>query len=98
MTFSGALGGYAFKKMSLYQIGINKGFIRFFLTGGSLYAVGVICNVILLKHLPYTLLYPLSSITYIWTLILSFLFLAEKVTVKKIAGVLLILLGSLLII
>ncbi|WP_235218415.1 EamA family transporter [Paenibacillus sp. FSL R7-269] len=94
MTLFGAFGGYAFKRLSAYKPGINKGFLLFFLSGGMLYFLGAISNIILLRNLPYTILYPLSSVTYIWTILISYFLLSEKVSRKKILGITLIIVGA----
>ncbi|WNS42741.1 EamA family transporter [Paenibacillus sp. MMS20-IR301] len=94
MTLMGAFGGYSFKKLSSYKIGVNKGFVVFLLVGGSLYFISAILNVILLGMLPYTKVYPLTSITYLWTLIISYYFLSERITLRKIFGILLIIIGA----
>lgn len=98
MTLFGAFGGYSFKKLSDYQIGFNRGFIFFLIIGGSLYFCGAILNIILLQYLPYTLVYPLSSITYVWTIIIAHFLLAEKITSKKLLGIIFIIVGAVMLI
>lgn len=98
MTLFGAFGGYAFKKLSIYKIGLNKGFVLFFILGGSLYFLGAVFNIILLRFLPYTIVYPLSSITYIWTILISYFLLSEKLTFRKIVGIAFIILGAVFLI
>ena len=63
--------------------------------GGFLYVSSVVLNIWLLKI--YSVILPLTSLTYIWTMILSYFILKEKITVKKIAGVCLILVGAIII-
>lgn len=58
MTLFGAFGGYCFKKLSSYKIGINKGFLTFFILGGGLYFTGAVLNIVLLRFLP---LHPIVS-------------------------------------
>jgi hypothetical protein len=65
--------------------------------GGFLYASSAVLNIWLLKILDYSVILPLTSLTYIWTMILSYFILKEKITVKKIAGVCLILVGAIII-
>lgn len=62
--------------------------------GGFIYVVAAFINIFVLKFLDYAVVLPLTSITYIWTMILSYLILKEKITKKKIIGVILILLGA----
>ena len=65
--------------------------------GGFLYVSSAVLNIWLLKILDYSVILPLTSLTYIWTMILSCFILKEKITVKKIAGVCLILVGAIII-
>ena len=53
--------------------------------GGDLYLFSV---------LEYSVVLPLTSLTYIWTMVLSYFILKEKITKKKIGGVILILIGA----
>ena len=62
--------------------------------GGALYFASAVANIIVLRKLDYSVVLPLTSITYIWTMILSNAVLKEKITKKKIAGVILILVGA----
>jgi drug/metabolite transporter (DMT)-like permease len=97
MTLFGALGGFFFKKAS----GVNDKkltkILLFLAIGGSLYFVGALLNIALLQKLPYSVVFPLTSITYIWTMILSYFFLDEKITMKKLAGIMCIAAGCLLL-
>lgn len=98
MTLLGSLGAFFFKKASAASPGLNRLFLLPFLIGGSLYFFGAVLNIILLRFLPYTLVYPLTSVTYIWTLLISWLFLSEKISIKKIIGVGLVVVGTFLLI
>lgn len=62
--------------------------------GGFLYLVSAVLNIWILRYLDYSVVLPLTSLTYIWTMVLSYLILKEKITRKKIAGVILILIGA----
>lgn len=46
--------------------------------GGGLYIICALLNIWVLKYLDYSKMLPLTSITYIWTLILAFLIFKEK--------------------
>jgi len=65
--------------------------------GGLLYVLGAGLNILILKKLPYTVVLPLTSLTYVWTMIISYLVLNEKITRLKITGVTLILVGSIIL-
>ena len=62
--------------------------------GGFLYLASAVLNIWILRYLEYSVVLPLTSLTYIWTMILSYIILKEKVTMKKIGGVILILIGA----
>lgn len=62
--------------------------------GGGLYLASAVLNIYVLKFLDYSVVLPLTSLTYIWTMILSYMILKEKITRKKIGGVVLILIGA----
>lgn len=65
--------------------------------GGFLYVGSAVLNIILLRYLDYSVVLPLTSLTYIWTMIISYLVLKENISVKKMAGVALILVGAVLV-
>lgn len=65
--------------------------------GGGLYLLSAVINNIILKQLAYSSVLPLTSITYIWTMLLSCLILEEKITKRKGAGVVLIIIGAVII-
>lgn len=62
--------------------------------GGILYLASAVLNIWILRYLDYSVVLPLTSLTYIWTMILSYLILKEKITLKKVGGVVLILVGA----
>ena len=65
--------------------------------GGALYLFSAILNIYVLKYLDYSEVLPLTSITYIWTMVLSNMILKEKISRKKICGVALILVGAVMV-
>ncbi|MBC7766184.1 MAG: EamA family transporter [Hyphomonadaceae bacterium] len=65
--------------------------------GGGLYFLSALLNIYVLKYLDYTIVLPLTSITYIWTLILSYVVLKEKISVKKMLCVFGIIVGAALV-
>ncbi|WP_353947625.1 EamA family transporter [Sporolactobacillus sp. Y61] len=98
MTILGSLGGYFFKRCTLNGLRLSIYFLVNLFTGGLFYVSGAILNIWLLKLLPYTVVYPLTAITYIWTLVFSYLFLQERINLRKITGVLLIIFGACLLV
>ena len=65
--------------------------------GILLYGLSAVLNIWILRYLEYSVVLPLTSITYIWTMIISNKVFQEKITRKKIIGVLLILVGAICI-
>ena len=65
--------------------------------GGLLYLTSAILNIYLLKYLNYYIVLPMTSITYIWTLLISNKVLHEKISTKKILGVLSIIIGVIIV-
>ena len=97
MTFLGASASLFLKKASgrggVFRLATD---FNFYL-GGMLYLMAAVLNIIVLRELDYSLVLPLTSITYIWTLILSCYVLKERITKKKIYGVAFIVIGAICI-
>lgn len=97
MTLMGAVASIFFKKASsgngLKAVICN---INLYI-GGFLYLASAVINIIVLRYLNYSVVLPLTSITYIWTMILTYSILKEKITAKKIFGVGCIVLGAVLV-
>jgi len=94
MTLAGAVGA-VFLKEGMDRVDGPASLFktpRIYL-GGCFYLTGAVLNILLLRRLPYSVLYPITAVTYIWSMLLSALFLGERVTRRKLAGVALILAG-----
>ncbi len=101
MTLMGSLGGFFFKKGAA-NLDFKDIFKSIFLNknlyiGGVLYVISAVLNIIALKYLPYSIVLPLTAITYIWTIIISRLMLKEKVNKEKVIGIILIIVGAVFI-
>ena len=98
MTLAGSLGAYFFKKSTAGLSGVLSLLrVPSFYLGGALYCLGALMNVVLLRYMDYTVLYPMGAITYIWSLVISNRFLGERITKKKVLGVALICVGVVLL-
>lgn len=97
MTLSGAIASLFLKKASasdnLFFMLKN---INLYI-GGCLYLVSALLNIYVLRYLDYSVVLPLTSITYVWTMVISYFILKENITKKKISGVVLILIGAVLV-
>lgn len=65
--------------------------------GGILYVGSALINIYVLRYMDYSIVMPMGSITYIWTLCFSYLFFRERITRSKVLGVLCICLGAVVI-
>ena len=97
MTVMGAFAGLFLKKAS--DSSINKKLIQNsnFYAGGGLFFFAALINIYILKCFDYSVFLPLTAITYIWTIIISNLFLGEEIGFKKLFGVSMILIGAICI-
>ena len=97
MTLLGSVAAFFLKKASGFK-GITE-LIKNpnFYIGAGLYLLSALINIYLLRHMNYSVVLPLTSITYVWTMIISYIYLKEKVGIKKLVGVSLIVLGCVFI-
>ncbi len=94
MTFMGAVASVFFKRASesdgLWKLLLNVNLY----VGGFLYVAAAGINIVVLRYLDYLVVLPLSSVTYIWTMVLSYWILRERITKRKVLGVLCIVAGA----
>lgn len=94
MTLLGAVASLFLKKASQFD-GLTTLLTNPNLyAGGFLYLSAAVLNIWILRYLDYSVVLPLTSLTYIWTMILSHLVFREKITREKIIGTGLILAGA----
>jgi drug/metabolite transporter (DMT)-like permease len=94
-TFMASLASFYFKKSSpgVGLIGILRN--RSFYFGGFLYVVSSIMTIWLLQRMPYSVVLPMGGICYVWTLLLSYRLLGEKINKYKVTGIIFIITGIL---
>ena len=66
-------------------------------TGCGMFIAGAALNILLLRGHDYSVVYPLTSLTYVWSLALSAALLHERVTAQKLLGVAAVCLGVFLL-
>ena len=94
MTFLGALGAFFFKRAAMKVDGLLSLFTNNELyLGGMFYVSGAILNILLLRDLQYSILYPMTAITYIWTAMISHRLLGEKMSKRALLGIVMICVG-----
>ncbi|MTD39089.1 EamA family transporter [Erwinia sp. CPCC 100877] len=99
-TLSGSAGALALKKgmndlseLKLKLV-LTNGWIYL---GSFLYILSAITNIVLLKFLDYSIAFPMTSLTYVWTVIISYFIFKEQLTVRKVLAVILIIAGVFII-
>ena len=94
------LGSYA--SLLLKKAAVSDTLIKIFINinlywGCILYCLAAILNIYILKFLDYSIVLPLTSLTYAWTLIISKIYLNEELSKKKIIGVIMIVIGAIFV-
>ncbi|MCL2493559.1 MAG: EamA family transporter [Clostridiales bacterium] len=97
-TFVGALASYFFKNAttnlnSVFDLIKSKSIW----IGGILYLIAAANNVFVLRYMDYSVILPLASITYIFTMILANRLLGERITRRKIGGLVCVVAGAMLL-
>ena len=98
MTLIGSVASFFLKKGSSFKNIVELFKNKYVYIGGILYVLSALLNIYVLKYLDYSVVLPLTSITYVWTLFISAIFLNEKINIKKIIGIMLIVGGAFLIV
>lgn len=97
MTILGALGSL-FLKMSSGADGITVLLKNSYLyIGGFCYLASLVITVYLLSVWDYSVVLPLTAVTYVWTLTFGRFVLKESISKKQIVGVGFIIVGSIFI-
>ena len=99
MTLCGSLGALFFKRGAADVTGLQTMVTSPKLwLGGCFYLAGAVMNILLLRIYAYSVVYPLTSLTYVWSLALSAALLHERVSARKLLGVAAICLGAFLLV
>ena len=99
MTWFGAFGGFLLKKASSYNFKVEKNkMLMWLMIGVCFYGSAAILNIVALHYLPYTIVFPLTAVTYIWTMVLSYFLLKEHISKRKLTGVSLIVIGAIILV
>ncbi len=96
-VFLATAGQILLKRSADNTVG-KEGFLRKFLNWRVIISYGLLflsmfCNQIALRQVPMTVLPCITATSFIWVFLFGFLILRERPSVRKIAGVALILLG-----
>ncbi|MBD3252464.1 EamA family transporter [Candidatus Pacearchaeota archaeon] len=94
-TFIGALGNFFLKKFTHKKICFKNPFLYF---GIIFLGITALIYLIALSMGSLNVLYPLNSFVYIWINLISWKYLKEDLNIYKWAGILFIILGSLVVV
>ena len=98
MTLLGAVASLLLKKacvnLNLRHIYRNG----WFFGGGGLYFVTALMNIALLRYLDYSVVLPFTSLTYVWSAVLSAGFLKEGISRKQKTGLAFIVCGAFMLV
>ncbi|WP_041711503.1 EamA family transporter [Clostridium pasteurianum] len=85
------VGGQYFWKIS------NMHNMLFILIGFLFYSIGAVGMIIAFKYGSFSVIHPMMSMGYIFTVLLGYYFLNEIINIEKIIGLILIMLGVVLV-
>ncbi|MEX1376226.1 MAG: EamA family transporter [Eubacteriales bacterium] len=95
MTILGSFGAYFLKKATSVESSLFRTFFKKEIyIGGSLYFLSALINIYILKFIDYTIVLPLTSLSYIWTMVIAGIIMKEKIGRNKVIGVACILIGA----
>lgn len=98
MTVVGAFGAYFLKRASAANgvFGLLKTPALY--AGAGLYGLSAILNIMLLRVLPYSVVLPLTSLTYVWTAIIGWRLLKERISLRMLCGIACIIGGMMILV
>lgn len=99
-TLTGSVGALVLKAgMSRISKLTFAACIKSYLIWGGvlLYLVSAVTNIFLYKFLPYSIGFPMTSLTYVWTVILSYFVFKEKINFLKVLAIVCIIAGVIII-
>lgn len=96
-TLLAALGSFLLKKGTTYFPDRKVLALSIVMGGLAGYGFGAILNIIAYKWGNLSITYPLTSLAYIWSFLLAYFFLDERLNIYKLTGVLCIIIGIFII-
>ena len=98
MTVIGAFGAFFLKRASSVR-GISELLknVNFYI-GGILYVLSAVINIYVLQFLPYIVVLPLTSITYIWTALIGWRLLKETLSLRCCIGIVTVVIGVIVLV
>lgn len=98
MTYLGAQASVFFKKLAGMSNISSILSSPYLYLGGVLYLIAALLNIYVLSLMEYSKVLPLTSLTYGWTMLLSYLVFKEKISIQKNVGLLFVIAGAIMIV
>ncbi|MGY3765397.1 EamA family transporter [Vagococcus vulneris] len=99
-TLTGSVGALALKKGMNDLDTLTMGNVLrnlWVYIGTFLYIVSSVTNIMLFNFLDYSIAFPMTSLTYVWTVIISYFIFKEKLTTRKFLAIIFIIIGVFII-
>lgn len=99
-TLSGSIGALSLKYGMNQLIELKISFVlknRWLIIGVLLYIFSSVTNILLFNYLDYSIAFPMTSLTYVWTVIISYFIFKEKLTPLKCLAICAIIVGVIII-
>lgn len=87
------IGGFSFSWNNFAPIGWQVLTSPWIMSGLFIYVISMIVWLMVLSRAEVSLVYPLTSLGYILTVLIAYLFLGEHISIMRICGVMIITLG-----
>ena len=93
--FFNILGNHLFKfaSQNLHGSFLEKTFLIFAGSGILFYGLSAVLYILALRTIPLSIAYPMLSVTYVLTIFTSYFLFNEAITLNKLIGVVIILIG-----
>lgn len=92
-----SIGHFSFSLESMISVGLKILLSPFFMIGFSCYAFSIVFWILTLSRVDVSLAYPMTSLGYVLTATAGFLWLQESVSLSRVLGIIVILLGVFLV-
>ncbi|MBQ7708133.1 MAG: EamA family transporter [Lachnospiraceae bacterium] len=97
MTLCGSIGSLFLKKATGHEKFLYVIVDKFFYIGTLVYLAGAVINIYILRYIDYSVALPFTAFTYVWTIFIARAVLKEKISLQKIIGIILVIIGAILV-
>ena len=97
MTLCGSIGSLFLKKATGHEKFHYLIADKNFYIGTMVYLAGAVINIYILRYVDYSVALPFTAFTYVWTIFIARATLKEKISLQKIIGIILVIIGAIFI-